>query len=517
MGSIDLPSADTIPHQPIHWLWPGWIAKGKLHILAGQPSTGKTTLALGFASTLTLGGTWPDGTRAHFGRVIVWSGEDGISDTIKPRLIAAGADERQVFILRGTWQSGRSRQFDFERDLHLLEAAIAQHGPVSLIIIDSIVQAVSGNSNSNTAVRKTLTPLVEFADRMGCAILGLTHVSKGSKKKSPLDRVTGSLAYGAAARVVMLAMRDENDDDRRVFVRAKSNIGPDDGGFAYRIVSAEIPTNVGMVQSSAVEWDEALRGSAKEILAQAEGDDVLPRANKLDESKQFLETLLAAGEVTSSKVQEEAGRAGFAWATVRRAAKALGVEPTKGQGLSGQWTWSLPRPSNPVSYSRFDDPNFGLGNWQAPFPMGSIPPGMQVHQQPLGNPSLAKDGVNDGLTVADLIPRRWLTGMGTGEQDEQDEQDEQVEQVEQVEQHNEDIELLRYLEDMAYGVREAHARQLYEGMPRNMGESEVDFRWRVIDEALEAARLEPGVLNAYRWLLFEYGAFGDPPRSRPRW
>lgn len=503
MGSIDLPSADTIPLQPIEWIWPGWIAKGKLHVLAGQPSTGKTTLALDFASTITRGGTWPDGTRAPFGRVIVWSGEDGISDTIKPRLIAAEADERQVLILRGTWQSGRSRQFDFERDLHLLEAAIAQHGSVSLIIIDSIVQAVSGSSNSNTAVRKTLTPLVDLADRMGCAILGLTHVSKGSKKKAPLDRVTGSLAYGAAARVVTLAMRDESDDERRILVRAKSNIGPDDGGFAYRIVSAEVPTNAGMVQSSAVVWEEELHGSAKEILDQAEGNDVSPRANKLDESKQFLETLLAAGQVTSSKVQEEAGRAGFAWATVRRAAKTLGVVSIKGQGPGGQWTWSLPRPSYPVSFSRFDDPNWGFGNWQAPFQAGPVPPAMQVHQQPLDRPSLVTDGVNDELTVADFIPRRWLDGSGIGEQ------------VEHVEQHDEDTDILRHLDDMSYRAREGHARQLYAGMPRNMGESEIDFRWRVIDEALEAARLEPGVLKVYRRLLFEYGAFGCPPCSRP--
>ena len=78
--------------EPIRWLWPGWLALGKLHILAGAPGQGKTTLATTMMATVTIGGRWPDGTRCEAGNVLIWSGEDDPADTLLPRLMAAGAD-----------------------------------------------------------------------------------------------------------------------------------------------------------------------------------------------------------------------------------------------------------------------------------------------------------------------------------------------------------------------------------------------------------------------------------------
>src|SRR4030095_3261387 len=84
--------ADTIKPEAVTWLWDGFLAGGKLNIVAGAPGTGKTTLALAIAATLTIGGRWPDGTRAAIGDVLIWSGEDSPGDTLVPRLIATGAD-----------------------------------------------------------------------------------------------------------------------------------------------------------------------------------------------------------------------------------------------------------------------------------------------------------------------------------------------------------------------------------------------------------------------------------------
>lgn len=117
------------------------------------------------------------------GRVVIWTCEDGIEDTIMPRLIACGVDPSMVYILRVTKENNRTRAFDFTRDLAPLAAKVSELGDVALIIIDSIVQVVTGNSNNNSQVRKDLDPLVKFAEQTNCAILGLTHVNKGSKKK----------------------------------------------------------------------------------------------------------------------------------------------------------------------------------------------------------------------------------------------------------------------------------------------------------------------------------------------
>ena len=343
--------ASEIPAHPVSWLWRFWLARGKLHILAGPPSTGKTTLALQVAATLTCGGTWPDGSQAPMGRVVIWTCEDGIEDTIMPRLIACGVDQSKVYILRVTKENNRTRAFDFTRDLAPLAAKVDELGDVALVIIDSIVQVVTGNSNNNSQVRKDLDPLVKFAEQTNCAILGLTHVNKGSKKKDPLERVNGSTAIGALARLVWIVARDVtnhagNGVPSSVLVRAKSNLGPTEGGFAYHVQGVDVPIDTfNTTHSSRVVWDYQLQGSPKEILDEAEGGGggggAPAREDRKQEAMAFLLTLLAIGPVPTEKVEEGAKLAGLSWATVRRASEDLKVKKYRAIGDS-KWYWSLP-------------------------------------------------------------------------------------------------------------------------------------------------------------------------------
>src|SRR4051812_44819998 len=94
--TVNLVRASDLKAEPIDWLWRGYLACGKLHIIAGAPGAGKTTIALSFAAILTSGGRWPVGTRARPGNVLIWSGEDDAKDTLLPRLIAMGADTNRV-------------------------------------------------------------------------------------------------------------------------------------------------------------------------------------------------------------------------------------------------------------------------------------------------------------------------------------------------------------------------------------------------------------------------------------
>ncbi|MCW0080572.1 AAA family ATPase [Burkholderia pseudomallei] len=355
--------AIDIPVVAVPWLWIDWLARGKLHLLAGPPSTGKTTLALAVAATLTNGGTWPDGTWAAGGRVLIWTCEDGIEDTIMPRLVASGANLENAYILRETSENGRRRAFDFGRDLQRLEAKVRELGDVVLIIIDSVAQLVSGNSNSNTQVRKDLDPLVAFAEQTGIAILGLTHVVKGSKKKDPLDRMNGSTAFGAVARIVWIVARHESDRtgngvSRSVLVRAKSNIGPIDGGFVYHIDAVTVPAGMaGVARSSKIAWDEQLEGAPRDILNDAEGGQASASDDRKQEAMNFLEVLLAAVPQPVETVQQQAAQARIAWATVRRAADALGVKKYRPMG-DVKWYWTLENDS-------------GGGGWQPSAPTGS--------------------------------------------------------------------------------------------------------------------------------------------------
>ena len=134
----NLTPASQIKPVSIKWLWPQWIALGKLTILAGAGGAGKTTMALSLAATLTNGGLWPDDTKnPKQGNVIIWSSEDDHADTLLPRLIAAGANLDRVHLIEGrTNQQGESEPFDPASDLDILRTAALLIGGVSLLILD---------------------------------------------------------------------------------------------------------------------------------------------------------------------------------------------------------------------------------------------------------------------------------------------------------------------------------------------------------------------------------------------
>ena len=327
---VELTCAAEIPPQPINWLWNGWIAAGKFHILAGAPGTGKTTIALNLAATVSNGGlgqgscSWPGQSFAPKGKVLIWSGEDGIEDTIVPRLIAADANMQNVHVIRGANENNRPRPFDFKRDLAHLSNQISQMGGVLVVFVDSIVEAVAGDSNKNSEVRRALAPLVQLAERHNCAIVGISHVTKGSKRKDPLDRVAGSLAFGAVARVVMMTAKisaDQSDDgpSHCVLVRVKSNIGRDDGGFEYSTHAAEFVAGSRSIATSRIVWDRPLQGSARDILNWAENDSETVAISALDQAANFLRLLLANGPLAFSVIETQAQAAGISMASIKRA------------------------------------------------------------------------------------------------------------------------------------------------------------------------------------------------------
>ena len=187
--SVVLVSGADLHPVPVAWLWRHWLALKKLHILAGAPGQGKTTIALTMAATVTIGGSWPDGTRSEKGNVLIWSGEDDPADTLLPRLLAAGADRNRCHFVIGSRRAGEVVPFDPARDLNQLLARIDQIGGVRLLIVDPVVSAVAGDSHKNTEVRRALQPLVDLAAACDCAVLGITHFSKGGQGSDPAQRV----------------------------------------------------------------------------------------------------------------------------------------------------------------------------------------------------------------------------------------------------------------------------------------------------------------------------------------
>ncbi|MCA7084068.1 AAA family ATPase [Cupriavidus sp. DB3] len=335
---VHLIRGSDVRPEPITWLWQDWLPAGKLTILAGDAGTGKTTLTLGLAATVTAAGRWPDGTPCRqAGNVLIWSGEDNVADTLAPRLMAAGADMARCYFIAATVEAGDSRPFDPAEDMVLLAERMREIGGASLLIVDPIVSAVTGNMDKANDVRRSLQALVDLGSAEGCAILGITHFTKGSAGASPLHRVTGSQAFGALARMVLVAGKREGSTERAV-TRAKSNIAPDGGGVTYSIDVTEIEAGI---TASRVLWGSPINGTAREILGDMEYQEDDDEARDLE---RFLMDLLADGPVYVGDIERDARGAGFSMSTVRRTAKKLGVEMRKDPEFKGRWRWALAGP-----------------------------------------------------------------------------------------------------------------------------------------------------------------------------
>ncbi|WP_080726857.1 AAA family ATPase [Ralstonia solanacearum] len=331
-------AADVVP-EAIVWLWPGWLPAGKISILAGSPGTGKTTLALAMAAIVTMGDMWPDGSRMKKpGRVLIWSSEDDPADTLVPRLMAAGADLRRIHFAQAVAdEHGELQPFDPARDMHLLSERLSEMGGADLLIVDPIVSAVSGGAHRVNDVRRNLQDLVNVAAAHRCAVLGVSHFAKGTRGTSPAERVIGSQAFVALARMVLVAGKDEAAE-RRILARAKSNISPDDGGVSYSIEQVEAGTGI---TASRIVWGDLIEGTAREILGAVEQEDDQEERTERDEAVDFLRSLLEAGPTSVKAIKADSAGAGYAWRTIERAKRELGVEAHKA-GMKEGWVWALP-------------------------------------------------------------------------------------------------------------------------------------------------------------------------------
>ena len=336
----------------VTWVWPEWLAPGMFHLLAGAPASGKTTLALHIAAIISRGAQWPDGTDCEPGNVLIWSTEDDRNQVLAPRLFAHAAVKNRIYFIKPEIESADQNQasqyFDPARDMPKLYQEASELGNIRLIIIDPIVDAVACDSYKNAEVRRALQPLIRLARQLGAAILGISHFSKGvvgDLKHSPLEWVTGSIAFGALARFVWLAAKNTEPDGtvKRLLIKAKSNTSAEGGirGYYYDIEQASIVQHPGIVTSRVV-FRDPIVGQAESLLTEAMNQGFADERSMLEEAMEFLKELLSHGPVAKKEIEARAKEAGFKEITVRRAKKSLGIQAIhEGYGKDSVWKWSL--------------------------------------------------------------------------------------------------------------------------------------------------------------------------------
>jgi len=349
--------ASDLQPEKLVWVWPGRIPEGKLVLVGGPPGLGKSQLTAFMASTISNGGDWPcnEGSTA-VGNVIFMSAEDGIEDTIVPRLMAAGANLDRVHIVASaTKPDGTGRKtFSLKTDADLLEAKANEIRDVRLIIVDPISAYMGGSDgNGNVETREVLEPLAEMANRLHIAVVAVTHLNKGGGggNQTALNRFSGSIAFIAAARAAFAVLEDPENDERRFLLQAKNNLGPKCTGLVFRMEQRVV--SEGIVSSNIIFFEnEQVSQSIDEALTASEnrGADGSQTSGKEDVAE-FLTEVLAAGPVDVLEVERQARLAGLLGDTkrirenksFRAARKYLGVlSKHDGFGPGSRYVLSLP-------------------------------------------------------------------------------------------------------------------------------------------------------------------------------
>jgi len=328
--------ASTVKIKPIKWIWPGILAQGKLVFLAGDPGLGKSQVSLFICAIISSGGQWPVSDEiCTKGNVLILSAEDGAEDLIVPRLKAVNADLEKIHIIQAVELSdGNEKIFDLTSDVEQLKNEAVRIGNVKMIIIDPISAYLGKiDSHRNTEVRDALNPIIKFADEIGACLLCITHLSKTSSGNA-LSRVTGSIAFAAAARACFVVTRDPDDPDRRLMLPLKNNLAKDTHGFAYRIELKDLSG----IEITCVAWEkDKIDLSAEEILS-TQGDKSENRAF----AESFLREELKDGiEIPCKGLYERAEEHRISSKVLWKMKEKIGAKARK-TGYEGGWVWYMP-------------------------------------------------------------------------------------------------------------------------------------------------------------------------------
>ena len=350
-----------VRREEVSWLWNWRIPLGKLTFLDGDPGQGKSLLALEIAAALSRGLALPGESNRTEGGAVILTAEDGLGDTVRPRLEVARADLGRIVALPYLPEKPGGDSFSsLQADLPLLERAI-ERVRARLVIFDVLFAYLPNaetNVNRDQDVRLALAPLVEMAARRQVAILAIRHLNK-KPGGSALYRGGGSIGLIGAARAGLLAAPDPENADLHILAQTKTNLGPLQQSLTYRIVAES-----GVARIS---WEGTSEQTASALLNQHDDDDETLSAK--GEAAEFLMEELAGGALAVTEIFNRARRAGIAEKTLRRAGRDLGVEKAKA-GMKGGWVWALPDSAKMAKTSE-DGQGKTLGTFRETWPSSS--------------------------------------------------------------------------------------------------------------------------------------------------
>lgn len=330
-----------VKSRPVRWLWPGWLPLGALVMIDGDPGVGKSTVTHDFAARVTAGGRWPDGQKCPRGNVLIMTAEEGLADTVLPRLEFAGGDPARAVVLTEVHTADGARLPALPLDIPFIESVIRAER-IKLMTIDVLASYLGGegkvNSHQDTDVRRALYPLFRMAERTSSCVLMLRHLNKQGAVANAMYRGGGSIGISGQARAVHLAAYDPDDptQTRRILAPVKVNNAARPRALAYRI-EAEHP---GPGAPTRIAWAGEDRHTAADLLALAEDADA---RDDRDHTVAWIQDYLinqAGCEAPYAQLQVAARQAGIPERTLRNARRRAAVSYRRAGWQSGT-VWVL--------------------------------------------------------------------------------------------------------------------------------------------------------------------------------
>lgn len=305
-----------IESEEVSWLWYPFIPYGKLTIVQGDPGDGKTTFVLNVAAKLSKGEALDEAMMCEEPiHIIYQTAEDGLADTVKPRLEKAGADCTRISVID---ESDKSLSMADER----LEEAL-QRTNAKLLILDPIQAYLGGGMDMNRAneARDMTKRLGALAEKYKCAIVLIGHMNKAAGNKAAY-RGMGSIDFYAVARSVLLVGRIEGEPELRALVQIKNNLATFGHSKAFRL------------SENGFDWIGDYEITADEVLG-----GIAPKTNKTEQAKELLRELAEEKRMLpSNEIIELARQENISKRTLENAKKELGIRAKK---INSIWYWVL--------------------------------------------------------------------------------------------------------------------------------------------------------------------------------
>ena len=314
---LEIVKASDIEPKEVQWLWYPYIPYGKLTLIQGDPGEGKSTFMLQVAALLTKGSPLPDGQQVPKPINVVYQcSEDDVADTIKPRLLSAGADCSKVAYIIDDDGSLNLEDTRIETTIALTKAR--------LFILDPLQSYLSQDSDMQQMgrMRVVLGKLAVIAAKYQCAIVLIGHMNKTTSAKN-MYRGLGSIDINAIARSVLMIVRDQYTPQSRYMIQIKSSLAPEGEGVAFRLD-----------KQAGFQWSNDVYQESEETEAE------LPATEKRTTCADVLIEMLADGPMPSVELLELLTNLGVSKRTLYTIKKELGISSYR---KSGTWYWELPK------------------------------------------------------------------------------------------------------------------------------------------------------------------------------